>query len=83
MQSAKGFIVGSNVATLIYKITEPNKLKFIEYNSYRFVFFSEGLKTNQIWLVFTSDGVVVGVGIRSEEQYDLVKIKPMRWEEDH
>ena len=27
-------------------------------------------------LVFTSDGVVVGVVIRSLERYDLVKIKP-------
>ena len=27
-------------------------------------------------LVFTSDGVVVGVVIRSVKRYDLVKIKP-------
>ena len=27
-------------------------------------------------LVFTSDGVVVGVAIRRVERYDLVKIKP-------
>ena len=27
-------------------------------------------------LVFTSDGVIVGVVIRSVEQYDLVEIKP-------
>ena len=47
------------------------------------LFFSDGLKTNKVRLVFTSGGVVVGVGIRSEERYDLVKIKPMGWEEDH
>ena len=29
-----------------------------------------------IRLVFTSDRVVVGVVLRSEERYDLVKIKP-------
>ena len=34
-------------------------------------------------LVFTSDGVVVGVVIRSVEQYDLVKIKPTESEAEH
>ena len=34
-------------------------------------------------LVFTSDGVVVGVVIRSVERYDLVKIKPTETEAEH
>ena len=34
-------------------------------------------------LVFTSDGVVVGVVIRSEERYDLVKIKPTESEAEY
>ena len=34
-------------------------------------------------LVFTSDGVVVGVAIRRVEQYDLVKIKPTESEAEH
>ena len=34
-------------------------------------------------LVFTSDGVVVGVVIRSVERYDLVKIKPTESEAEH
>ena len=34
-------------------------------------------------LVFTSDGVVVGVAIRRVEPYDLVKIKPTESEAEH
>ena len=34
-------------------------------------------------LVFTSDGVGVGVAIRRVERYNLVKIKPMEWEAEH
>ena len=34
-------------------------------------------------LVFTSDGVVVGVVIRKAERYDLVKIKPTESEAEH
>ena len=34
-------------------------------------------------LVFTSDGVVVGVVIRRVERYDLVKIKPREPEAEH
>ena len=34
-------------------------------------------------LVFTSDGVAVGVVIRSVERYDLVKIKPTESEAEH
>ena len=34
-------------------------------------------------LVFTSDGVVVGVVIRRVERYDLVKIKPTESEAEH
>ena len=34
-------------------------------------------------LVFTSDGVGVGVVIRSVESYDQVKIKPTESEADH
>ena len=34
-------------------------------------------------LVFTSDGVVVGVVIRNVERYDLVKIKPIEAEAEH
>ena len=34
-------------------------------------------------LVFTSDGVVVGVVFRSVERYDLVKIKPTESEAEH
>ena len=33
-------------------------------------------KPTYLRLVFTSDGVVVGVAIRRVERYDLVKIKP-------
>ena len=35
-----------------------------------------GKRCHPLRLVFTSDGVVVGVVIRSEERYDLVKSKP-------
>ena len=35
------------------------------------------------FLVFTSDGVVVGVIIRSVARYDLVKIKPTESEAEH
>ena len=34
-------------------------------------------------LVFTSDGVEVGVIIRSVERYELVKIKPTKSEVEH
>ena len=34
-------------------------------------------------LVFTSDGVVVGVVSRRVERYDLVKIKPTESEAEH
>ena len=34
-------------------------------------------------LVFTSDGVVVGVVIRSVERYDLEKMKPKESEAEH
>ena len=34
-------------------------------------------------LVFTSDGVVVGVAIRRVEPYDLAKIKPTESEAEH
>ena len=34
-------------------------------------------------LVFTSDGVVVGVVIRRVERYDLVKTKPTESEAEH
>ena len=34
-------------------------------------------------LVFTSNGVVVGVVIRSVKRYDLVKIKPTESEAEH
>ena len=34
-------------------------------------------------LVFTSDGVVIGVVIRRVERYDLVKIKPTESEAEH
>ena len=34
-------------------------------------------------LVFTSDGVVVGVIIKSVDRYDLVKIKPTESEAEH
>ena len=34
-------------------------------------------------LVFTSDGVVVGVILRSVERYNLVKIKPKKSEAEH
>ena len=42
----------------------------------------EEMKT-YIRLVFTSDGVVVGVVIRRVERYDLVKIKPTESEAEH
>ena len=38
---------------------------------------------NILRLVFTSDGVIVGVVIRRVEQYDLVKIKPTESEAEH
>ena len=34
-------------------------------------------------LFFTSDGVVVGVVIKSVERYDLLKIKPTESEAEH
>ena len=34
-------------------------------------------------LVFTSDGVVVGVAIRRVQRYDVVKIKPTESEAEH
>ena len=37
----------------------------------------------QLRLVFTSDGVVVGVVIRRVERYDLVKTKPTESEAEH
>ena len=39
--------------------------------------------TQSLRLVFTGDGVVVGVVIRSLERYDLVKIKPTESEAEH
>ena len=39
--------------------------------------------TDTLRLVFTSDGVVVGVVIRSVKRYDLVKIKPTESEAEH
>ena len=41
------------------------------------------LKCTDYRLVFTSNRVVVGVVIRSEERYDLVKIKPTESEAEH
>ena len=41
------------------------------------------LKLLVLRLVFTSDGVVVGVVIRRVERYDLVKIKPTESEAEH
>ena len=41
------------------------------------------LANDVLRLVFTSDGVVVGVVIRSVERYDLVKIKPTESEAEH
>ena len=38
---------------------------------------------DKAWLVFTGDGVVVGVVIRSLERDDLVKIKPTESESEH
>ena len=40
-------------------------------------------KFEPLRLVFTSDGVVVGVVIRSVKRYDLVKIKPTESEAEH
>ena len=40
-------------------------------------------KNTALRLVFTSDGVVVGVVIRSVKRYDLVKIKPTESEAEH
>ena len=40
-------------------------------------------KQRSLRLVFTSDGVVVGVVIRRVERYDLVKIKPTESEAEH
>ena len=53
--------------------------------SFRSVFIAavnRELKGN-LRLVFTSDGVVVGVVIRRIERYDLVKIKPTESEAEH
>ena len=41
------------------------------------------LQACRLRLVFTSDGVVVGVVIRGAERYDLVKIKPTESEAEH
>ena len=43
----------------------------------------EGKLPIALRLVFTSDGVVVGVVIRSVKRYDLVKIKPTESEAEH
>ena len=43
----------------------------------------DGIRFVTLRLVFTSDGVVVGVVIRRVEQYDLVKIKPTESEAEH
>ena len=42
-----------------------------------------GSSNSHLRLVFTSDGVVVGVVIRRVERYDLVKIKPTESETEH
>ena len=42
-----------------------------------------GPYSKSLRLVFTSDGVVVGVVIRRIERYDLVKIKPTESEAEH
>ena len=45
---------------------------------------AQGLEIcHSLRLVFTSDGVVVGVIIRRVEQYGLVKIKLMELEAEH
>ena len=44
---------------------------------------SEWQATLYLRLVFTSDGVVVGVVIRRVERYDLVKTKPTESEAEH
>ena len=41
------------------------------------------LPTDHLRLVFTSDGVVVGVVIRRVERYDLAKIQPTESEAEH
>ena len=41
------------------------------------------LARTSLRLVFTSDGVIVGVAIRRVERYDLVKIKPTESEAEH
>ena len=42
-----------------------------------------GVLLTHLRLVFTSDGVLVGVVIRSVKRYDLVKIKPTESEAEH
>ena len=48
---------------LLLKCAMKNKIKNVKFRAV-------------LRLVFTSDGVVVGVAIRRVERYDLVKIKP-------
>ena len=57
--------------------------ELLRFTSYRFYLEMIGLKRRNLRLVFTSDGVVVGVVIRSVKRYDLVKIKPTESEAEH
>ena len=63
---------------LIYPYMSAN------FNDIRFYSqWSSAVLLGTLRLVFTSDGVVVGVVIRSVERYDLVKIKPTESEAEH
>jgi len=57
----------------------PNARNMLRPTMLRYV----ALKCLDLRLVFTSDGVVVGVGSRSVERYDLVKIKLTGSEAEH
>ena len=78
-----GFPPSSTLAITYFQNNKQNELEKINYNAkpnpettkYQLDLLSR--------LVFTSDGVVVGIIIRSVERYDLVKIKPTESKAEH
>ena len=58
------------------------EMKLSLYSLIKFVYLTAQW-CHSLRLVFTSDGVVVGVVIRRVERYDLVKIKPTESEAEH
>ena len=63
------------------------KQRLIINSKFQIIFLPDNRQLNyfllHLRLVFTSDGVVVGVAIRRVERYDLVKIKPTESKAEH